>query len=33
VVARLNEHGMLTSDGLAWTAETFQAEMSRLAAK
>jgi hypothetical protein len=33
VVARLNEQGMLTSDGLAWTAETLQAEMSRLAAK
>ena len=33
VVARLNEQGMLTSDGLPWTLETFQAEMSRLAAK
>lgn len=33
VVARLNEQGMLTSDGLPWTPETFRAEMSRLAAK
>lgn len=33
VVARLNEHGMLTSDGLPWTLDTFRAEMTRLAAK
>jgi hypothetical protein len=33
VVARLNEQGMLTSDGLAWTLDTFRAEMTRLAAK
>jgi hypothetical protein len=32
-VAQLNEQGMLTSDGHAWTLDTFQAEMSRLAAK
>jgi hypothetical protein len=33
VVARLNEGGMLTSDGHTWTVERFEAELARLAAK
>lgn len=33
VVERLNEDGMMTSDGHPWTVATFEAEMTRLAAK
>lgn len=33
IVARLNELGLTTEDGAAWTEETYQTEMKRLGKK